>query len=737
MIAPAFPSRTCLFVWLCLCATSAPAQQLPTGQPTPADEIIRVSTELVQTDVLVLDKRGNFVDNLRPEDFELRVDGHAQSVSFFERVRAGSVNEEAQLAAARGPRAGPTGASNAATRPLDRGRLVFFFIDDLHLSVDSLRRTQTLLARFIEEQLGQNDQIALICATGQLGFLQQLTDDKDVLRAAVKRLAFRERSTRDFDRPLMTPADALSIKRNDQFTLSAFVEAKMRELSIPRAQAEQEVRSRADSIIQLNNLIATQTLSGLQNLLRVSAQLPGRKLVYFISDGFILDNSSPVMSERIEHVTDAALRSGVVIYALDAHGLSTGTLDIADQGMDDLRDPTGQIRARSAGLFDMQESLQIVAEGTGGRALLNTNALSNALKRVLQETSIYYLLAWQPAQEELRGGKFHHIEVRIKQRPELTVSVQRGFFSTAPAEPPRKRDDKHKRTDRAGSNTPDNTQAHADLAAALNSFAPKTALPIALTLNYLVLPKGTVLASTVQVSVEQPPPGQGRQLDLVGLVYDEQGRLASSFERRAALPPKPEAATAEAASAPQLPAKLPRLVLTFQTPTKPGLYQVRVAAREVESGRTGSAAQWLTVPALDGGKFALSSIFLGERPHTADAPEAAPPPEQTQALINPNRRFLRNTFLRFLLYIYNAAPATPTTAPDVALQLQIFRDDQPVVTIPLSKITTTGLTTYTTLFYAADLSLQGLPAGRYILQATAIDRTAKTSATQRVKFMIE
>jgi len=726
------PAHFALWLCLLLSATGVHAQQPTTAQPTPiaSDEIIRVSTELVQTDVIVFDKQGRFVDNLRAEDFELRVDNKPQTISFFERVKAGSVNEEAQLAAARGGRSGPPADGNASIRPLDRGRTLFFFIDDLHLSADSIHRTQGLLTHFIEEQIGQNDQVAIVTASGQVGFLQQLTDDKDVLRVAINRIAYRERTTRDNDHPLMTPLDAINIQRNDQIVLDAFVEAKLREFPIPRAQAEEQVRARAEQITALNNNIATQTLSSLQNLLRASAQLPGRKLVYFISDGFVFNGAESDVEDRIRRVTDAALRAGVVVYALDAHGLSTGASDLSVGGLDALPDPTGQIHSATNGIIALQEPLRVIAGDTGGRALLNTNALSNAITKALQETSIYYLLAWRPAQEELRGGKFRHIEVSVRARPELTVLVQRGFFNTPPTEAARKNDDKHKRAEHAGDNAQTSAQTPNTLFAALNSFAPKTALPTALTLNYLIVPDGTVLASTVQVNFEPPAPGQIKHIDLVGVICDDQGRLASSFQRRATTTPKPANGT-DGAPPPALP-----FIITLQTRIKPGLYQVRVAARDVESGRTGSAVEWITIPAFESGKLMLSSIFLGTRPHTTET-EGQTAADPGQALVDPERRFGRDAVLRFQLYIYNAARAAANGAPDVALQVQVFRDDQPVITAPLRKVATEGLTDYRVLPYAAEIDLSEVPAGRYVLQTTAIDRTAKTSTSQRVKFVIE
>ena len=70
-------------------------------QKTP-DDVVRVYTDLVQTDVTVFDKQGHFINGLTPADFNLRVDGKPRAIEFFEQISAGSASEEAQLAAARG-----------------------------------------------------------------------------------------------------------------------------------------------------------------------------------------------------------------------------------------------------------------------------------------------------------------------------------------------------------------------------------------------------------------------------------------------------------------------------------------------------------------------------------------------------------------------------------------------------------------------------------------------------------
>jgi hypothetical protein len=183
----------------------------------------------------------------------------------------------------------------------------------------------------------------------------------------------------------------------------------------------------------------------------------------------------------------------------------------------------------------------------------------------------------------------------------------------------------------------------------------------------------------------------------------------------------------------------PQAIYSFQFRLNPGLYQVRFAARDRQTGRLGSAMQWIEIPDLKRSGLTLSSLFLGERMPEEKAGEGAGQQEAlTRGLmiIAPDRSFPRTTSMRFTTYIYNAKWSA--SAPvDVALQIQVFRDDQPVITTPLSRLKTEGLTDFSRIPYAAEIALAQLPPGRYALQVTAIDRAAKTSASRRVSFMVE
>src|SRR5882724_6936817 len=152
---------------------------------TQDDDVLRINADLVQTAMTVVDKNGHFVDGLDRGQFELTVDGKPRPISFFEQVTAGT-EREAQLTMRNNNDApSPAPSTNRATV---RGRTVVFFIDDLHLSADSLNRTREVLRHFLDHEMNSRDSVAIASASGQIGFLQQFTNNREVLNAAIERL---------------------------------------------------------------------------------------------------------------------------------------------------------------------------------------------------------------------------------------------------------------------------------------------------------------------------------------------------------------------------------------------------------------------------------------------------------------------------------------------------------------------------------------------------------------------
>src|SRR5437773_8448370 len=214
---------------------------------------------------MVTNKEGRFVNRLNREDFELKIDGKVHPIEFFDPVMARSGNEQSQLAAARGSSASANKTNPIGPSPLDRGRTVFFYVDDLHLGPGSLAATRKLITDFIEKDMGQNDEAAVTSASGQIGFLQQLTDNKAVLRAALQRLAFRSYSVGDLERPTMSEYQALLIDQRNRDVIDYFVqEILMNYPGISREVAESMVRGRASAILNQAASVTTNTLGGLE-----------------------------------------------------------------------------------------------------------------------------------------------------------------------------------------------------------------------------------------------------------------------------------------------------------------------------------------------------------------------------------------------------------------------------------------------------------------------------------------
>ena len=114
---------------------------------------------------------------------------------------------------------------------------------------------------------------------------------------------------------------------------------------------------------------------------------------------------------------------------------------------------------------------------------------------------------------------------------------------------------------------------------------------------------------------------------------------------------------------------------------------------------------------------------------------SAAPPENT-VLIS-STIALRPQFGDAFRNLHLQRPRRNYRSAGMALQVQIFRDDQTVFTAPMAKVKTTEVPDLTRIPYAAELSLTSFPAGRYVLQVTVIDRAARASATQRVNFVID
>ncbi len=599
---------------------------------------------------MVFDKQGKFVDGLQREQFDLTVDGVQQPISFFGLVKSGTPDEEVKLKAAGVETTAPPSEPTSAV-PVEETRRIIFFIDDLHLSLGSVERTREMLTRFVDRDMRQNDLVAIASTSGQIGFLQQFTDEKAVLRAAIARLTHHPYNVRDMAREStpMTEYMALSIERKDDPGVFRFyVDECMRFAPprYPRRSCEVEVINRARLILLQAASVIVNTYDALQSLMRSSAELPGRKIVFFLSDGFLLDtgprNADP--RGKLNQIIDAAQRNGVVVYTIDTRGLVSNALDATNNVPVDM-----QGRLESASLREIpasQDALHALAADTGGRALRNQNVFSPWINKILEETSNYYLLAWRPNNEDQATSDFHNLKVSIAGRPDLTVRMPRGFLrktASVSASAPAKTEDVK---------TPPQ-----QLRQALSAVYPKRELQTSLFLAYLDTPEhGMVLTASVQVadaglSFEASRDKQTAAVDVAGVVVNDLGKQASSFQTRLNI------TSGSTDSAPQR-----STIYNYRVPLAPGLYQVRVASRDSESGRLGGAMQWIEIPNLAARRLTLSSLLLGVQDVGRSVENSDPaggtgvPPVQRtppQLQFSVDHRFARSSPLRFVVFIYN------------------------------------------------------------------------------------
>jgi VWFA-related protein len=686
-------------------------------------EVVRINTELVQTAVTVLDKKGNFVDGLKRDQFELVVDGKPRQVAFFERVAAGSTRE--RELADRG-----LGVNSSAPVPPPTtvpGRTIVFFIDDLHLSPDSLNRTRMMLQHFLDREMNTKDSVAIASASGQVGFLEQFTSNREVLDAAVGRLIPRMYDVHGYSAGNSTPmteflALHIDTNRSDTKVLNFYIEECLKgaatfkrarqALYVLRASCETQVKNSARAVLMQAGQVTQNTYNSLESLMRSAARAPGRKLAFFVSDGFLLDAGphAAATRDKLEHVIDAAQRAGVVVYTIHAQGLVNDAF--RDAGNTKPLDPNGRLDLASIGELEAkQDALNALAAQTGGRALRSTNFFDKWVSDVLDETSNYYLVAWRPESDEEKAVKFRHVKISVIGQPELTVRAPRGYVEgPKPAAP----------TSASAESKPKTPDT--EIRNALTDSFPSHGLPLQLSLTYLNTPaNGLVVTSSMEIANNALTYGddgnQPATIRLAGVVLNDKGKVAGSFRNQLNVTPRK---TADAGN----------VFYNHHTPLTPGIYQFRVAARDEVSGRVGSVNQWIVIPDLSRNQLTLSSLLLGgqvieDRNNKENSP---------QVQLSVDHSFPRASALGYWIFVYNAKRDAGGN-PQLTVQTHVLRDGKPVLSSPQRKLNNGGPDPQRIPF-GEELALKTLAPGRYDLKVTITDSVAGTTASRLADFIV-
>jgi VWFA-related protein len=390
--------------------TAGLSAQTPAQTPpqTPS-ATFKVQVDLVTNDIIVRDEKGNFIPDLKKEEFEIFEDGVKQDITSMTVVTGGRVTN----VLAPPPPPPPEGIVLPPSRPRNdvSGRIFLFFVDDLHLQFHNTGRVRDLFKRISKELVHEGDMFGIV-SSGPSSIAVDMTYDKTRLDEAIKKMAGSE----------LKPSDIIQGPSG--------------------AEGPSEVRYRAH--------VAFSTVNDLLN--NLDSVHNRRKALIYVSDGYdfnpfqdarlgLMDTNSPFaqnefarnqkqanggdtqndpmtqqqkqsetfadadLARELGELTRQANRSNVTMYTIDPRGL-VGMGDIDEQV-----DP----QQWSEYVRKSQDSLRVIAEETGGIAVVNQNDFSKALKRIDAETSDYYVLGYYSKNPDATKRR-RQVEVKIARK---------------------------------------------------------------------------------------------------------------------------------------------------------------------------------------------------------------------------------------------------------------------------------------------------------------------------------
>lgn len=409
-------------------AGSRPVQTQPQAEgQDPQDFFIdTVNVSVVNVDVYVTDKKGNRINGLTKDDFEVFENGKPVTVTNFYAVEGGKA-----VAGAAEPEAAAPGASQAPPVPglpgLDeievpedqRLRLVVY-IDNFNIHPFNRNRVMRELRVFLNQKLSRGDSVMLVSYDRSLKVRRNFTSDPDLIASALVEL---ERVT---GAAVHQESDRKQAIRNIQDSQSV-------------SEAMMYARSYAEATY--NDL--QFTIGALKETVDALAGLPGRKAILYVSDGLPMTAGQDIFyavqnkygsqgasltesfsfdaSRRYSELAAQANAHRVSFYTIDAAGLRTYSSISAENSAP----MEGAVMIDSMQISNMQSTLQFLAEKTGGMAVLNSNVVLPQLERIAQDFNTYYSLGYSPA--HFGDGRYHKIEVKVKGRKGLVVRHREGY----------------------------------------------------------------------------------------------------------------------------------------------------------------------------------------------------------------------------------------------------------------------------------------------------------------------
>jgi VWFA-related protein len=405
--------------------SAAPNPAAANPRQTQAIPVIKATTRMVTVQVLVRDRSGHPVTGLGENVFQVfeqvppKKDQRPQKIAAFQFVSVAAI-----AAGDKGIVAMPAGVySNLVSMQKKPVPPTVLLVDGLNTSVAAQQQVHRQMVKMLQT-IPDNVPVSVFLLDRQLHLLQDFTTDPTLLKtAAAKAFSLDAAGLADVD-PSEDP-EALSAQLVD----------------VPGAPMEALARFERETFAATMDIRVQATLDAFRAIARHLSGYPGRKNLLWVSSSFPIQiapddvnkfNGLRNYDDRTVEVTNALSDARVAVYPLDAGGLQTQSYFNAStrvRGTPTARSMGNSIQHEDVVRFSKQESMTMLADGTGGRICVNDNDLSDCVKKSMDDGASYYELAYYPDSANWEG-EFHRIVVKTT-HPGVSLSYRRGYYSAA------------------------------------------------------------------------------------------------------------------------------------------------------------------------------------------------------------------------------------------------------------------------------------------------------------------
>jgi VWFA-related protein len=400
----------------------SPVPSFSEAKPQYSAPPIAVHVNRVLVPVVVRDKQGRMVADLKKEDFQVLDEGKLRSISAFNVEKRGSIGSHSATVTESGGQ--PQLTVNTATQSsILPERVTVLLFDDLHLTYEDTTYVQKAASKALDGILSGSDVAAVVSVSGKIN--SGLTRDRAKLLdaiASVRPHGIYRTDKDDCPKIDYYQADLIENKHDNE-ALGDVVSQIMNvcDPGTPRYNAERLADSAARYALSLGRQDILVTYATLREIVRRMATLPGQRSLLLVSDGFF-----PIEEARYaeSQLLDLAAQSNVTINAIDARGLYTTSVTASEDTRARSPEKIEEFRRRSKSIGE--QAMGELADGTGGTFFHNNNNLDAGFKAITQAPEVVYMLEL-PLDGVKANGSYHRLKVKVD-REGATVQTRRGYF---------------------------------------------------------------------------------------------------------------------------------------------------------------------------------------------------------------------------------------------------------------------------------------------------------------------